>query len=451
MSGNNLGQGIRADDAALPKVQDTPADAKSSDAMLFKEYLSGGGRTNDAAARTNSGGSSSGDYLDEDSSDMGEFRLWQSENSVREFIDSGQVEFPCSASAEDPETHLGIPGWQNLSDVSPELAQDVQGEISVSMNHRNEITQTAQVISPSPTAASAALRFANSVIPASTAPANVGTVALLDADNGNTSTGGGSSSVAAGGTDSTVPSGPAATINPDDNTIQASGVDTDGREFVVVADPLAGVVVIDSNTGEIISASAIDIETGAQSPINSAEQPMQNNPHVNTFTNPNATDGLGNPATAIRVELADGTLLYEVYTSDTVNPHSIVTVIGPDGLPMPGGILVPDVPVVPNTEQTPAPGNSQDNPETGSGNTPPLNMTTDDAYENQQEDLPVDFSTDGAKHKHKHKHKHKQVAVVVAVVPVVPAVPLVAVVAVWVPVYRQQVPMLREHHFKLAA
>jgi len=141
MSGNNLDQGIRANEAMLPDVQKTPADAKSSDAMLFNEYLCGGQELPHCGMDdprppmpVHKPGGTTNTHAEV---------VAATENSVRNFIDSGQPEFASSRYNFETETvqvlaetHLGTPGWQNLGDISPELAAGVSVNSNVLINER---------------------------------------------------------------------------------------------------------------------------------------------------------------------------------------------------------------------------------------------------------------------------------------------------------------------------
>jgi len=232
-----------------------------------------------------------------------------------------------------------------------------------------------------------------------------------------------------------------AIVNPANQTIESSGVDANGNEIFVVSHPSTGVsMVIDSDTGDTLAYIHVDPGSGEQQVIDSNGKPMEDSPYLNTYRPPAdvAVTIDGHPASAVRVTLPDGTVLYEAYILDDIGQNASMYVTGPDGKPMLSGVYAPYaeyVPVVTDTEQTPAPDNSQGNQQTdNSDETPPLNLTTDAAYENQQEELPVDFSTDAA------WEEVNQQVVVVVVVLLAPAA--------WVQVYRLLAPMLREHHSK---
>jgi len=195
-----------------------------------------------------------------------------------------------------------------------------------------------------------------------------------------------------------------AVTNTENQSIESFGVDANGNEITVVSHPSSGVsMVIDANTGATLAYIQVNPVSGALQAIDSNGQPLNGSPYLETYR-PNADIAVaidGHPATAVRVKLADGTLLYQAYIIDDIGENPLLYVTGPDGKPLLSGVQAPFadyVPVLPDTEQAPLPDDSQDNQQTdGSGGTPPpLNLTTDAAFENQQEELPVDFSTDAA-------------------------------------------------------
>jgi len=182
MSGNHLDSGIRANDAKVPSSPETTADAKSSDAMLFKAYLSGGQELGHSASPNESSwGPVSATPIDYEKPHAEV--VAETENRVKHFIDSGQPEFASSASAEDrynafmfsdtirysfetrsvqvlAESHVGGLGWQNLGDVSPELAAGVSLDINLLISERvhgplPQATSVSGVVDPVMTPVSA--------------------------------------------------------------------------------------------------------------------------------------------------------------------------------------------------------------------------------------------------------------------------------------------------------
>jgi len=411
MSGNSLDQGIRANEAPLPDVQKTPADAKSSDAMLFAPAR-GSATPTSGAIRTHAE------------------VVAATENRVRSFIDSGQAEFSTSASAEDrynafmfsdtirynfetgtvqvlAETHLGVPGWQNLGDVSPELARGVTLDINVLINER--------VFGPLPgpvtTPGSASVQQSDeggttSVAIGAQTPQGVG----VDSQDGNTATDGGLIQVGQ------------PTVNEQNQTIDTSSLDANGNEVFISSNPATGVsTVIDPQTGDVLAHIHVDPGNGAQTVMTPDGEPIfhpsglpANSGYLNTQTSSTAYELGGLPVSAVRVTTEDGTVIYSsLITSDgsaavptapdeTVLDPFTMAVLGPDGTimyvnaPPPYGPYLPgpEGPYLPPVAGTGQTQNAQEGSD--SDGTPPVNLTSDAAYENQQVDLPVDYSTDAA-------------------------------------------------------
>jgi len=95
MSGNSLDQGIRANEAVLPSKQHIPAEAKSSDAMLFREYLCGGPQL--PGCEIDDPNPSTETPAVKTPADA----VTATEDRVSNFIESGQPEFASSVSGEN--------------------------------------------------------------------------------------------------------------------------------------------------------------------------------------------------------------------------------------------------------------------------------------------------------------------------------------------------------------
>lgn len=386
MSGNSLDQGIRANEAATRDIQESPADAKSSDAMLFRQYLTGGNRTSDAAMRTSSASSSSVSSSsrgsgDEGSSDMMQFRLWQFENRVRIFIDSGQAEFPSSASAEDrynafmfsdtirynfetetvqvlAESHVGGPGWQNLSDVSPELAQGAQGEIITSMIHRLQITETLQANFSSPEVASAGAIFADTQASTTGQQSDsVGTASVTVNTQAPLGSGVGSGVSSQDGSTQSEPELKPNTIlslGNGENVSSTVFTDDDGNLMSADINLETGNAVISDEAGNIVMAGTVNTVTGetnftdANGEVVSAEDSP-----IGTEQLPAQVDENGHPHSILAITVVDqnvnfvqnpvdGAVGQNFYDHDGEQiPESPLPTMPDGSTPRPGGTPLP--------------------------------------------------------------------------------------------------------------
>jgi len=298
MSGNTVDNGIRANDAVLNSLRETPTDASSSDSMLFKDYISGG-----QTLPKNIGlGAGSAADVDNYGSNT-QILVSTAEDAARELIDSGHPEYSGPVSASDSfnafmlsdntrynfETGTvqvlaqraeGGIAWQNIGHVSPELAGKVSNEIINLNNERLVIQNSIGATAGGSNSPSEASPGSPATSPVTNTPASIGGQQSESTETA-TATVDTQGPLETTEEESGFPPNTVTSMGTDENNNSTTGfTDADGNHRIAEIDLETGNAVVSDLDGNVVMVGNIDTVTGETDFVdtNGEVVPAEDNP-----------------------------------------------------------------------------------------------------------------------------------------------------------------------------